>query len=412
MNHNRMLFRAAMVIDGAGVSAAPGAVLVEGRRIIAAGAPQAVGEPSNCRVVDMPNDVLIPGLVNVHCHLDLTHIGPQPFTGDFVSWVTELRRKRAASPEAIDSSVRLGVEKSRAGGTAIIGDIAGVSSLQPVQTLRSMGLPGVSFFEVFGLAGHQRLAMERIRMALESCPLRQDGVTLGLEPHAPYSCGLEVFWAAAEADMPRSTHLAETHEEIEFVRTAGGPLAQMLKQIGVWDDAITGHQQHPIDLLLPILRAAPFLAAHVNYLDDGHLELLATTPTSIAYCPRAHAYFGHDRKQPHRYREMIDLGINVALGTDSIIGLDTPDRISVLDDMRRLWRRDAANPKTLLRMATINGAKALEFDERFVTLAPGETLGVLAVPLGEERTSRDPFECALSNDLPPRWALGPFSIHD
>jgi aminodeoxyfutalosine deaminase len=106
---------------------------------------------------------------------------------------------------------------------------------------------------------------------------------------------------------------------------------------------------------------------------------------------------------------MIEAGINVALGTDSVICLDTPDRISVLDEMRLLHRRDGTDPQLLLRMATVNGAMALGINPRFVSLRPGTTLGLMAmdIPSG---TQRDALGGVLFDDRSPRWVHGPLPV--
>jgi cytosine/adenosine deaminase-related metal-dependent hydrolase len=381
--------------------------------------------------------------------LDLSHLGPQRYTGDFATWVGMIRRRRAKTDAEIDTAVRTGIDLARAGGTAIIGDIAGIASLQPIRTMREAGMKGVSFFEVFGLGASKTLAIHRMKAAAEELPRIEKGVALGMQPHAPYSCDVEVYRAAVEMKLPLSTHLAETLDEIEFTQTGRGPLREMLERLGVWDESIKPAGLHPIDLLAPLLRNTPCIAAHLNYIDDVHLDILAKLPITVAYCPRASAYFGHGQGETsncqnvkmakcresefasensgnahfdvstfgrfdvcsgHRYREMLERGVNVALGTDSIVCLDTPDRISVLDEMRMLYRRDGVDPTLLLRMATINGAKALGFDPGLLTLSPGYVIGLLAVEV-DSKEARSPLECALMNNAPPRWVIGPSELN-
>jgi cytosine/adenosine deaminase-related metal-dependent hydrolase len=302
----------------------------------------------------------------------------------------------------------MGIALARAGGTAIVGDIAGVGSRVPLGELRRAGMRGVSFLEVFGIGWRQEKAIQTLRRAVDEIPADEDGVRLGLQPHAPYSCGVEVYRAAAGLGRPLATHLAETLEEIRFVERADGPLADLLRRLGVWDDTIVGHRQHPIDALAEPLAAAPFLAAHLNYIEPRHLEMLARRRLTVAYCPRASAYFGHphDGRPPHQYRAMLQAGVNVALGTDGLLCLDTPDRISILDEMRFLFRRDGVEPRMLLRMGTINGAAALGFDERRVTFQPGPTLGVLALSIDGE-SGEDPLRQVMRGDDAPRRVIEP-----
>lgn len=397
-----------MIVDADRIRAAPGALLVEGGQIVAAGSPQAIGRPADVRVVETPRSVLVPGLVNAHCHLDLSHIDPVACDGSFVDWAEALRRRRATGEAEIAASVRKGIALSRAGGVALVGDIAGVGSRIPLRELRRAGLPGVSFLEVFGIGRRQPKAIQTLRRAVEQIPAEENGVRLGLQPHAPYSCGEDVYRAAASLQRPLATHLAETLEELRFVGNGDGPLADLLIRLGVWDETIRGRAEHPIDALAESLAAVPLLAAHLNYVESRHLPMLRRWGLTVAYCPRASTYFGHPQggREPHRYRSMLDAGVNVALGTDGRLCLDTPDRISVLDDMRLLSRRDGIDPRTLLRMATINGATALGFDAGLVTFDPGPTLGVLALAIEPDRRD-DPLAQAMCRDDAPRWIVGP-----
>lgn len=407
------MIRAAMVVDGASVASTPGEILVDGCRIVAAGPPESIGTVLDCEILDLPDDVIIPALVNGHCHLDLSHIGPVPCDGHFTQWVDMVRARRAISSVEIRDSVRLGVQLSWAGGTAIIGDIAGVRSAEPLAALRESGLAGVSFVEVFGLGRRQADAVEFMRQVVLDYPAWENGVALGLQPHAPYSCGVEVYKEAARLKRPLATHLAETLEELTFVESARGPLADMIKRLGVWDSTITGVARHPVDHLACVFEETPVLAAHLNYIQDDHLEMLASWPLTVVYCPRASAYFGHPKAgwPAHRYRDMLQAGVKVALGTDSLLCLDTPDRLSVLDEMRFLYRRDGTDPRTLLQMGTVNGAVGLGFDPDLVTLKPGITAGLLAVRI-DRNDPPDPLTQIMLNDEAPRWIIGPSSAHD
>lgn len=404
----RVLIHAAMIADGHSVQHKPGAILLEGDRIVASGRPEQIGRTDDTAEVDLADGVVLPALVNVHCHLDLTHIGPVGQGGSFVEFVDLVRSRRETVPDRIADSVRLGVELSRAGGVGLVGDIAGIASDVPISTMREQGMAGVSFIEVFGLGRREPHAIAALTDFMERIALDEGGVRLGLQPHAPYSCGREVYAFACRSGLPVSTHLAETPDEIEFIARGTGPIRELLERLGVWDDSIDPCGQHPIDHLADLLCEAPLVAAHVNYADDEHVDLLATWPhLTIAYCPRASAYFGHEN---HRYRDMREAGINIALGTDSVLCLDTADRISVLDEIRFLFRRDRTDPITLLGMATTAGARGLGFSEEYFTLEPGPTAGLIAVEIDLAHASRNPLEAALTNHAAPRWIAGPFGI--
>ena len=398
----KRLILAAEVTDAQGRGGRPGALLLEGARVMAAGPAASIGRPADAEVTELPGAVVVPGLVNAHAHLDLTHVGPRPAGTDFVGWIDGIRALRATEDYAIAASVARGIALAQAGGTALIGDIAGDAgggpSLVPRRELARAGLGGVSYLEFFGLGARQGRAVASIRRLVAETAPEVGGVRLGVQPHAPYSCGPEVYAAAAGLGVPVATHLAETRQEIEFVRDRGGPLVGMLERLGVLDETVTASGLHPVDHLAEALAAAPFACAHANYVEPAHLERLAAWHASVVYCPRASAYFGH---RAHPYRPMLAAGLNVALGTDSIICLDTPQRLSILDEMRFLFARDGTDPRTLLEMATVNGARALGFGTDLVSFAPGPVAGVIALPCDDG--AADPLRAALGRDEAPRW---------
>src|SRR5205085_1840563 len=96
--------------------------------------------------------------------------------------------------------------------------------------------------------------------------------------------------------------------------------------------------------------------------------------------PRTHAYFGHP---PHRWREMLAAGINVALGTDSTAS--SPD-LNLLDDLRLLHQiAPDVNVETLWEMATIRAARTLQLDQQVGSLSPGKAADFLVFPVSSER---------------------------
>ncbi|MCA9285828.1 MAG: amidohydrolase family protein [Phycisphaerales bacterium] len=409
MNRARRLIHAPLVADAESVLSMPGAVLLEHDRIVAAGSPESIGQPEDAEVTVLENEAVLPGLVNAHTHLDLSHIGPVPFGGSFTGWIELVRQRRAVEATAIAAATDHGIALALAGGCAAVGDVAGVGSTVPLARLRAAAIGGVSFLECFGLGSKQERTVEFLQQAVGSIPLDRDGVRLGLQPHSPYSCGPAVFAAAARLaaahNLPICTHLAETLEELEFVRAGTGPLAEMLRGFGAWEPGVGGQGDHPVAILAEVLAAIPFLLAHVNYAGPREFATLAACGARVVYCPRASAYFGH---AGHPYRELLAAGIEVALGTDSLLCLDTPDRLGTLDEMRFLHRRDGTDPRLLLRMATTAGARALGLAADSFTLRPGRPAGVLAVPIANPAESpHATLAAVLRGDRPPRWVLPP-----
>ncbi len=385
--------------------------------------------PSPDLVISRPDAVLLPALVNAHAHLDLTHIGPRPHAPDdgFVAWVDMIRAARATEDADILASVRIGIDLSIRGGSAALGDIAGapagVPNIMPFKALRESPVAGVSYLEFFAIGLAETGAIERVGAALdalereEELPQPGDAARLGLQPHATNTVARSAYlWAASRArelGLPLCTHAAETPEELEFIASGAGPQRDMLERFGIWDDSIdVGHGEHPIAHLAPFLAACrgmspPPMLVHVNDA-GGQIEALAASGANVAYCPRASAYFdAPGRLGPHPYRQMLDAGVNVCLGTDSIVCLPPEHasgpnaRLSVLDEMRVLHARDGADAAMLLSMGTTRGARALGLDESAFRLDPGPIAGLLAVPTGG--SDPDPLNSALGGSEAPEF---------
>lgn len=398
------VFVAGAVRDAVSVDASPGAVAVRGGEIIDAGEVEQVlaSAGDEAQRIDLPDRLIIPALVNAHAHLDLSDIGFRTYEGSFIEWVKTVIAVRAKEPAAIRAAVRKGVAMSRAAGVLTVGDIAG--SIEAVAALAESAMRGVSFIELLGLDEGSVEHLQRISAAVKVPELAGSHVRPGIQPHAPYSTGPFIYVPAERLakhlGVPLSTHLAETPEEAQFVAEASGPFRELLEAMGKWDDRLLDHYGHgynPVDWLAQHIRG-PILLAHCNYVGDAQIELMAARNWSVAYCPRASEYFGH---QDHRYRDMVDAGVNVCLGTDSILCHGT---LSIFDEMRRLYQRDRTEPQTLLKMATTNGLRGLQMDPLDASLSPGSSTGLIAIRY-DARSGVDGLEQVLGRDAAPEMEV-------
>lgn len=431
----RLRFTAAAVADATGRWHAPGAVLVEmdtapsdpiaprpafaaNLRVLAVGGPADISTGDADHTIDRPGDVLIPPLVNAHTHLDLTSLGPLPFDGDFTVWLSAVRTGRPTDAAALTASVTRGVDLSLAGGVAAVGDIAGNGPAGPrpaFDALADAPLAGVSFLEFFTMGPAAHAGLDALAAVVSELRTRaHGGIRLGLQPHAPFSVNLAgyAFARTLAADfvppLPIATHLAESPEERELVAQGTGPRRAFLESIGVWSDeqaAEFGRGFHPVEHLLgshaPRALPSGSLAIHLNDCPPEVIPLLAAAGVSVVICPRASAYFGFTAQYgPHPVAALRAAGVPVCLGTDSIINLDTPDRITTLDDARLLVQRDNLDPFDALHLATTAGAAALGLDPHAFTLEPGPLAGLVAVPLNQSEAAPSVWSIFTSNIAP------------
>jgi cytosine/adenosine deaminase-related metal-dependent hydrolase len=345
--------------------------------------------------LDLGEAAVLPGLVNVHTHLDLTGLrGRIAVGGDFTTWLREvIAFRRARPPERVGADIRAGVEECLAHGVTLLGDIsAGGDSWA---ALAAAPLRAVVFYELLGLPRKRAdAALDAARQWLAGHPATPT-CRPGLSPHAPYSVRGNLFLEAArlarqqDPRAPLAVHLAETAEELQLLHEHDGPFVAFLQELGVW--APDGLADSAISVMSLCNQAIPKLFIHGNYL-----SATARFPpgSTVIYCPRTHAAFGHT---PHPFRRFLARGIAVALGTDSLAS--NPD-LDLLAEARFLHRHyPDVGGADLLRMATLNGARALGWDHETGSLEVGKSADLVVLPL-PTGTADDPHHLILGSQHP------------
>jgi len=353
-----------------------GAVAVVDGKIAALGNPRDVIQQfPEAPVRTFDDAVLMPGLINAHTHLELTKFDRPELPPDgFVGWVLELRRRMMNLKDPatfIAESVASGIDQCVRFGVTSVGDVA-FNVRTARQILNASPLKGISFGEVLGMAGRSEQFEPLFQQAID-LSMQREGLRAGIEPHAPYSLSIGGYRRSVEYarkhNLPICTHLAETPDEAEFLAQHSGPFRRLWQAIGGWTDDVETFDGGPIRFAesTGLLDVAPVLA-HCNYIDDDELELLSGKRVSIVYCPRTHGYFAH---RPHRFREMMGRGINVAIGTDSAMSAGD---LNLLEDLRLVHRiAPEMNPRDIWQMATINAARALGMESSVGTIEPGKS---------------------------------------
>ena len=333
-------------------------------------------------VVDWGSAVIMPGLINAHVHLELTSLCNRlTGYGSFTDWLSQLISKRRSwSLDEFQSSIREGIVLSLASGTTTVGDIA--TSGMTGSITRGNTLRQVIFEESIALSpGQAEQTIADLNRILDTSK-PGELIRQGVSPHSPYSVSGELYRRlsalARDRKMPLTTHVAETMSEIQFLKTGTGEFRDFLQALNVFPADWNPPGLHPIPYLHSLGVLGPnCLLVHCNYLDRESIDLLSGSGSSVVYCPRSHAFFGHPQ---HPVRELLDSGINIALGTDSLASNTT---LSMLDEIRFLYKeRKDLKPEEILKAATINGAKALNYGNSAGLLKPGcrADMTVLEVP--------------------------------
>ena len=350
-----------------------GAVLVGANGRIAALGPDAdVPAPAGCRTIEFPGAHLIPGLVNCHTHLELTHLAGRHEAEDFVAWIRGVRAlKDATSLDEFIASAETGLRDCWEHGVTCVADTG--SSGVVLDVLRRLGGRGIAYHEVFGpdprlaqqcFADYERQIGDFSRRATGSA-------MLGVSPHAPYTVSAPLYRLVADLaqreGLPIAVHLAESTAETELVRDGAGPFADALRARGI-EVHPTGLT--PVQYLVELGVVAPqrCLCIHCVQMDDGDVAALAQSNAAIAHCPRSNLAHGHGRAPLAAFQTQ---GMCVGLGTDSIMSVGDLDLIAEA-------RATGVDGPSALRALTLDGARALGLDQEIGSLEVGKW-GDLAV---------------------------------
>jgi cytosine/adenosine deaminase-related metal-dependent hydrolase len=391
-------YRARWVVPVSSPPIADGIVAVNRDTIVYVGpaADAPIGEERHLGDV-----LLLPGLVNAHCHLELTAMRGFLEDLDFRRWILRLTGSRRAvlDREALLDSARYGLEEGVGAGITSYADTC--ESGVVIQAMREAGVRGVMYQEVFGPDPEQctdSIAGLREKVGglryLET-PL----VRVGVSPHAPYTVSDDLFRAttelAREQRLPMAIHIAESELERALVVEGGGAFADGLRRRGI---GVSSRAPSPIELLskLGVLDAAPLLI-HCVRVDSNDIDVIARSGSAVAHCPASNAKLGHGIAP---LAELLAAGVTVGLGSDSMASNNRMDlleeaRLALLAQRTRLGSSETPTAAEVLELATIGGATAIGLGAVAGTLEVGKQADLAAFSLGAHAPTSDPVAAAI-----------------
>jgi cytosine/adenosine deaminase-related metal-dependent hydrolase len=366
-----------------------GAVVVERGRIVWVG-PRAEWTGGGT-VVEWPG-VLMPGLVNAHCHLQYSSYADKCVPGvDFLEWISEFApRNRTMSEMDWRRSTEDGVAALLRTGTTAVADIAAYPVV--VDVLAEAGLAGISYVETVGVDdGRWPDKRAELLALLDRAGARQVGVS----PHTLYTLGSAVFRdcvaLARERGLRLHPHAAESPYEVAYVATGSGPFADANRRWGLAMELIAagGAHRSPVAELaaLGALGAGSHLA-HGVHCDAADRAELRDTGTIVALCPRSNETLGVGRAPVAAYRAE---GNTVAVGTDALSSAPSLDLLADVAALRAIaLAQGSPEPgldRWLIEAATTGGATAMGRDD-IGALRPGARADLAAFDVS---TDLDPF---------------------
>jgi 5-methylthioadenosine/S-adenosylhomocysteine deaminase len=363
-------------IEPAGVTLSGHALAVSDGRILALLPDDEARQRFRPRqTMDLPGQVLLPGLVNLHTHAAMSLL--RGFADDLplMRWLNERiwpAEARHAGPDFVRAGTLLACAEMLCGGITTFNDMyffpeAAAEAARRVGMRAVLGIIVIEFPTAYAADADDYLAKGlAVRDNLSDDPL----LSFCLAPHAPYTVADKTFervaTLAAQLELPIHVHLHETRHEI--------------------DDSLKQHGVRPIERLRRLGLLGPqLIGVHAVHLDAGEIELLAHEGCHVAHCPTSNLKLASGIPP---MSEIQARGLNFGLGTD---GAASNNRLDLFHEMRhaallakgRSENAEALDAHSTLAAATIGGARALGLDARIGSLLPGKSADLCAVRLDD-----------------------------
>ncbi len=401
------LYRARRVLPMSHPPIEDGGIVVRGSEILAVARwKDVIAEHPGALREDLGEVILLPGLINAHCHLDYTMMRGGLFGGgSFSSWIQRLNAMRRSLDQSdYLKAISQGLEELRHWGCTTVLNIESFPELIPF--LPESPIRTWWFLEVMDVRTRLQTgdALAGAIHFFERAGEARGG--FGISPHAPYTASSDLYTLVKlygeKYHLPICTHLAESEEEMAMFSCGEGPLYEFLRSIGrSMEDCGGGNTPVQAVLGQGLLHDGSLLV-HMNVLTEADKSLLRQSAGTfpVIHCPRTHAFF---ERSPFDLEFFRQSGIPVLLGTDS---LASNQDLNMFEEMRAMAVAfPEIAPLEILAMATMRPAAAIDRGGRLGELSPGAVADFLAVP--DEGAKGEIAEQVLATRLAPKvWISG------
>ncbi len=361
-----IIYSASWLINPDAPPVAGGALLVRNGIIADTGPLDVLRREYSSPVIDYPGCVLLPGFVNAHTHLELTHFSAWRLRSSvdynprrFTDWIIQLIKiVRGLAAGEYPPSIREGVRMCLESGTTAIGEIITNPSLAALYY--SSPLAGRLYFELLGQEpGHFKGKLASATAAASHGEVNT--LLTGLAPHSPYTIAHEhlaiIRDASASNALPLSIHLSESRSEADFIFDGTGDLASDFYPFVGWERFLGWPARCSSTELLDRygLLTPSTLAVHCVHMSVADARIIKSRGTHIALCPRSNELLDVGRAPVRLFRKF---GIPLSLGTDS---LASNNSLSLWDELRFALETfpEDLSERDVFRMVTAGGADAL-----------------------------------------------------
>lgn len=324
---------------------------------------------------------IVPGFINTHCHLELSHMKGMVDTGTtLIPFITGVVTKRNATPEVIAAAIAHAEAEMLEGGIVAVGDISNV--IDTFAQKSKGNLRYYTFIEMFDFLqeGDAEREFEKYKAVYDRLNALNiaEGSRKSIVPHAPYSVSKNLFQKINETNektgITVSIHNQETQPEQDLFQKGKGAFYDFYGKFGILLDDFKPNNQpsiyYAMENMNPNNRT---LFVHNTLTSQADIEAAQVWSPNVfwATCPNANLYI--ENRLPN-YQNFIRTNARLTIGTDS---LTSNWQLSVLEEMKTIQRfQSYVSFETMLKWATLNGAQALGFDDTLGSIEKGKTPGL------------------------------------
>lgn len=339
--------------------------------------------------------ILSPGLINCHCHLELSHLKNviPPHTG-LIDFLCDVVTKRGFDPAIIQQEIETAEEEMYNNGIVAVGDIGNTADTASIKS--KSRIRWQNFVEVLGFYDTNADAtMEQYgkvaRNLDDSLQASNIAHRTSLVPHAPYSVSAKTFQLInnATAGQIISIHNQENPAEDELYKTGGGDFLKLFNVFGIEQSPFNVTGKSSIRSYLPYFNnGQQIFLVHNTFMPEEDIvwanEYAAANGLQLIYClcPNANLYIENKTAPAELF---LKHNCQLVLGTDSY---SSNWQLSIAKEMQALRQHSSVSAEQALQMATLNGAKALQWDDALGSFEKGKQPGVVLLTEDFSRSKR------------------------
>ncbi len=336
------------------------------------------------KIVEKHEGVIVPGFINSHCHLELSHmIHKLPEQTGLVEFIKSIISQRQADEGAVKDSMQQADEQMYTDGIVAVGDISNNNLSARIK--ENSKIYYHTFIELLGFAPDK--AKDIFNSGVK---LKDDfgGLKSSISPHAPYSVSKELFKLIRkhcdEQDNLYTIHNQECEDENRFFRYKKGRLVEFFESIGQNIDHFKAQARNSIQTIVPYLPDnQKVLLVHNIYtsLKDMYFIKRFNRDVHWCFCPRANMYI--ENRMP-KIDMFLSHNFNITLGTDS---LASNKGLSILEELKALQLKfPSFSLIKTIPWATLNGAVFLGIDKQFGSIEIGKKPGLNLITCADNLT--------------------------